>query len=211
MILAIDGPAASGKGTLARRLAARFGLRHLDTGLTYRAVAERLLAGGRALDDEAAAIAAARSLDLAALDRDRLAAHGIGEAASRVAVLPGLRRALVEVQRAFAVEPPGAVLDGRDVGTVICPDADVKLFLTASAEARAARRTAELAGKGTPVAFAEVLDDLRRRDARDAGRDVSPMRPAADAVVLDTTGLDVDAAFAAALAVVEARLAGGAG
>lgn len=205
MIVAIDGPAASGKGTLARRLAAHYGLAHLDTGLTYRAVAARLLATGAPLDDEAAAIAAAAAIDLAALDRERLAAHDVGEAASRVAVMPGLRSALVARQRAFAARPPGAVLDGRDVGTVICPDADVKLYVVASAEVRAARRAAELARAGSPADVAAILDDLRRRDARDAGRAASPMRPADDAVTLDTTGLDADAAFAAAVAIVEAR------
>ena len=205
MIVAIDGPAASGKGTLARRIAARYGLAHLDTGLTYRAVAERLLAEGRPLDDEAAAIAAARGLDLLALDRGRLSGHAVGEAASRVAVMPGLRAALVERQRAFAARPPGAVLDGRDVGTVICPDADVKLYVTASPQARAARRAAELAAAGAAVDRAAILADLERRDARDASRTASPMRPAADAVLLDTTGLDVEAAFAAAVAIVEAR------
>jgi len=205
VIVAIDGPAASGKGTLARRIAARYGLAHLDTGLTYRAVAERLLAEGRPLDDEAAAIAAARGLDLLALDRGRLSGHAVGEAASRVAVMPGLRAALVERQRAFAARPPGAVLDGRDVGTVICPDADVKLYVTASPQARAARRAAELAAAGAAVDRAAILADLERRDARDASRTASPMRPAADAVLLDTTGLDVEAAFAAAVAIVEAR------
>lgn len=209
MIVAIDGPAASGKGTLARRLAARYGLAHLDTGLTYRAVAERLLAEGRPLDDEAAAIAAAEAIDLSALDRARLAAHAVGEAASRVAVMPGLRAALVERQRGFAARPPGAVLDGRDVGTVICPDADVKLYVTASPEARAQRRADELAAGGAAVDRAAILADLERRDARDASRAASPMRPADDAVILDTTGLDVEAAFAAAVAIVEARLAGG--
>jgi cytidylate kinase len=203
MIIAIDGPAASGKGTLARRLAAHYGLRHLDTGLTYRAVAAALLAAGAPLDDEAAAVAAAERLDLGTLDRERLSAHAIGEAASRVAVMPALRAALVRVQRAFAETPPGAVLDGRDVGTVICPDAPVKLFVTASAETRAQRRADELAGRGEAADVAAILADLRRRDARDAERAASPMRPADDAVLLDTTGLDADAAFAAACDIVE--------
>lgn len=203
MIIAIDGPAASGKGTLARRLAAHYGLRHLDTGLTYRAVAAALLAVGASLDDEAAAIAAAERLDLSALDRERLSAHDVGEAASRVAVMPALRAALVRVQRAFAETPPGAVLDGRDVGTVICPDAPVKLFVTASAETRAQRRADELAGRGEAADVAAILADLRRRDARDAERAASPMRPADDAVLLDTTAMDADAAFAAACGIVE--------
>ncbi len=203
MIIAIDGPAASGKGTLARRLAAHYGLRHLDTGLTYRAVAAALLAAGAPLDDEAAAVAAAQRLDLSALDRESLSAHAVGEAASRVAVMPELRAALVRVQRAFAETPPGAVLDGRDVGTVICPDASVKFFVTASAETRAKRRADELAGRGEPADVAAILADLVRRDERDAGRAASPMRPAADAVLLDTTAMTANEAFAAACGIVD--------
>ena len=203
MIVALDGPAASGKGTLARRLAAHFGLRHLDTGLTYRAVADALLAAGAPLEDEAAAVAAARAIDLAALDAERLADHLIGEGASRVAVLPAVREALVARQRAFAHAPPGAVLDGRDIGTVVCPDADVKLFVTAAAEARARRRTDELIGRGVMADYAAVLADLKRRDARDMGRAVAPLRLAADAVELDTTDLTIDAAFDAARRIVE--------
>ena len=144
LIIAIDGPAASGKGTLARRLAAHYGLRHLDTGLTYRAVAAALLEAGSDITDEAAAKAAAAALDLSALDRERLSAHGIGEAASKIAMLPVLRRQLVEKQRVFAADPPGAVLDGRDIGTVVCPDAVAKLYVTASPQVRARRRTAEM-------------------------------------------------------------------
>lgn len=203
MIVAIDGPAASGKGTLARRLAAHYGLRHLDTGLTYRAVAAALLADGAALDDEAAAVAAAERLDLSRLDRVRLADHAVGEAASRVAVMPALRAALVRLQRAFANVPPGAVLDGRDVGTVICPDAPVKLYVTADAATRARRRAAELAGRGEPVDAAAVLADLQRRDARDSERAASPLRPAADAVLLDTSAMTPDEAFAAACGIVD--------
>lgn len=203
MIIAIDGPAASGKGTLGRRLAAHYGLRHLDTGLTYRAVAAALLASGASLDDEAAAVAAAERLDLSALDRETLSAHAVGEAASRVAVMPALRAALVRVQRAFAETLPGAVLDGRDVGTVICPDAPVKLFVTASAETRARRRADELAGRGEPAGLAAILADLVRRDARDAGRAASPMRPADDAVLLDTTAMTADEAFAVACGIID--------
>lgn len=203
MIIAIDGPAASGKGTLARRLAAHYGIRHLDTGLTYRAVAASMLAAGTPLDDEAAAVAAAERLDLSVLDRETLSAHAVGEAASRVAVMPALRAALVRVQRAFAETPPGAVLDGRDVGTVICPDAPVKLFVTASAETRARRRADELAGRGEPADVAAILADLVRRDERDAGRATSPMRPADDAVTLDTTAMTADEAFAAACGIVD--------
>ncbi|HSM39801.1 MAG TPA: (d)CMP kinase, partial [Afifellaceae bacterium] len=157
LIIAIDGPAASGKGTLARRLAAHYGLRHLDTGLTYRAVAAELLSRGQPVDDEAAALDAAKSIDLGSLDRDMLSRHEIGEAASRVAVLPALRRAVVKIQRAFAEEPPGAVLDGRDIGTVICPDADVKIFVTATPEVRAARRAKEYRAAGKAVDEAAVL------------------------------------------------------
>jgi cytidylate kinase len=199
LVIAIDGPAASGKGTLARRLAAHFGLRHLDTGLTYRAVADAMLAEGSALDDEAAALAAAARLDLAALDRDRLSRHEVGEAASRVAVMPGLRRALVEKQRAFARQPPGAVLDGRDIGTVVLPDAPAKLFVTASPETRARRRALEMAERGDDIDVADVLADIRRRDARDMARTDSPLRPAPDARLLDTTDLDIEAAFRAAV------------
>jgi CMP/dCMP kinase len=203
MIVAIDGPAASGKGTLARRLAAHYGLRHLDTGLTYRAVAAALIDKGRPLDDAPAAVAAAAKLDFNALDRIRLADHGIGEAASRIAVLPEVRTALVERQRAFALGPPGAVLDGRDIGTVVLPDATVKLYVTADAATRARRRTAEITAQGNTGDYDEVLADLTRRDARDAGRAVAPLAVAADAHLLDTSGMDIEAAFRAAVDIVE--------
>lgn len=202
-VIAIDGPAASGKGTLARRLAAHFGLRHLDTGLSYRAVAQALATADLPLDDEAAAVAAARRLDFADLDRRRLSAPGIGEAASQVALLTRLRAALVEAQRAFAAEPPGAVLDGRDIGTVVCPDADAKLFITARPEVRAHRRALELQAAGATADEAAVLADLLRRDARDMGRSDSPLRPAPDAYLLDTTELDIETAFRAAVDYVE--------
>jgi cytidylate kinase len=208
MMIAIDGPAASGKGTLARRLAAHYGLRHLDTGLTYRAVAAALVDDGRQLDDIAFAVAAAKGLDLDKLDRDRLTAQGIGEAASRIAVVPQVRAALVERQRAFALPPPGAVLDGRDIGTVVLPDATVKLYVTADAAARARRRTAEIAERGGVAAYAVVLADIIRRDARDSGRSVAPLRIAAGAHLLDTTGMDIEAAFRAAVDIVERARAG---
>lgn len=214
MIVAIDGPAASGKGTLARRLAEHFGLRYLDTGLTYRAVAHELLSHDEPLDDEATAVAAVRRIDFDRIDRDVLSNHAIGEAASRIAVLPQLRTALVEHQRAFADLPPGAVLDGRDIGTVVCPHAVAKLFVTATPEARAARRTAEIAGRGGDTTYDEVLADLKRRDARDSGRTVAPLAAAPDAVLLDTTELDIDAAFRAAVEIVDEALrttSGGAG
>ena len=199
LVIAIDGPAASGKGTLARRLAAHFGLRHLDTGLTYRAVAERMIERGADLDDVAAATAAAESLDFSGLDAAGLSRHDIGEAASRIAVMPPLRRVLVQQQRDFAREIPGAVLDGRDIGTVVLPDAPAKLYVTASPEARARRRVLEMRERGIDMDEAAVLADLKRRDARDSGRTDSPMRPAPEAFLLDTTDLDIEAAFQAAV------------
>ncbi|MFI5011765.1 MAG: (d)CMP kinase [Hyphomicrobiales bacterium] len=206
MIVAIDGPAASGKGTLAKAVASRYRLPHLDSGLLYRAVARHLIATGASLDDEAAAASAARALDLGALDASMLRGPEMGEAASRVAAYPTVRAALVERQRAFARRDGGAVLDGRDIGTVICPDADVKLFVTASAEERARRRWRELVLGGAPLDYDVVLADIRRRDERDSGRSVSPLRPAADAILIDTTRLDPEAALAAALAVVDSKM-----
>jgi CMP/dCMP kinase len=203
LTIAIDGPAASGKGTLARRLAAHYGLRHLDTGLTYRAVAAALLDRGLGLEDEAAAVELAETLDLVDLDRERLAAHGIGEAASRVAVMPQLRRALVARQRAFALFPPGAVLDGRDIGTKVLPDACAKLYVNASPQERARRRAEELRGKGEAVDEEALAADLARRDARDMARADSPLRPAPDAHLLDTTSMTIEAAFRAAVEVVD--------
>ena len=204
MIIAIDGPAASGKGTLGRRLARHYGLNHLDTGLLYRAVAASLLASETPLDDEPAAIAAAEKLDLDRLDPKTFGGHEIGGAASRVAVLPGLRAALIERQRDFARAPPGAVLDGRDIGTVVCPDATVKIFLTADPIVRARRRAAEIGlGPGPSAAFDRILADIRERDARDMGRAVAPLRPAADAHLLDTSEMDIEAAFRAAVDIVD--------
>jgi len=203
MIVAIDGPAASGKGTLGKRLAAHYGLAHLDTGLLYRAVAHALLRAGRPLDDEASATEAARGLDADRLDEEQLRGAAMGEAASRVAAMPQVRAALIDLQRAFARRPEGAVLDGRDIGTVICPDADAKLFVTASAEERARRRHSELAGRGDTISYDEVLADIRARDERDSNRAVAPLRPAEDANLLDTTEMDIDAAFRAAIALVE--------
>ena len=203
LTIAIDGPAASGKGTLSRRLAAELGLAHLDTGLSYRAVAHALVEAGGSLDDEDAAIAAARALDFAAFDRDVLSAHEIGQAASKVAVMPRLRQVLVEAQRAFAhAAPGGAVLDGRDIGTVVLPDAPVKLYVTASDTERARRRWNEMQLRGRDPDFEEILADVRARDARDMGREDSPLRPAPDAHLLDTSAMTIDAAFGAALAIV---------
>ena len=206
MIIAIDGPAASGKGTLGKRLAEHYGLRHLDTGLIYRAVAKALLDAGHPLDDRARAAEAARRLDPATFD-DRLKSHAIGEAASIVSAIPEVRAALVAFQRNFSTEPPGAVLDGRDIGTVICPDADVKIFVTAAPQARARRRFLELSAIGQPVSEADILADILRRDERDTKRPVAPLAPAPDAHLLDTTHLDIDAAFRAAVALVEAARA----
>ncbi len=204
LVIAIDGPAASGKGTLARRLAAHYGLRHLDTGLTYRAVAAELIKRGLSLDSEADALDRARSLDLTALDRELLSTHEIGEAASKVAVMPDVRKIVVEVQRAFTTDEPGAVLDGRDIGTVVCPDADVKLYVSASPSERARRRTEEIRARGGKADYDEVLDDLKRRDERDLNRSESPLRVADGAHTLDTTELGIDAAFDAARRIIDA-------
>jgi cytidylate kinase len=205
MIIAIDGPAASGKGTLARRLAARLRLPHLDTGLLYRATAVSLLEAGKKTDDVAAAVEAARTLTLADFDEGRLRSRELGEAASLVAAIPAVRAALLDVQRRFAARPEGAVLDGRDIGTVVCPHADVKIFVTADAETRACRRALELTERGNSVDYWAILDDIRRRDARDSGRDAAPLKAAVDATILDTTDLDIEAAVAAALTIVAAK------
>jgi CMP/dCMP kinase len=206
LTIAIDGPAASGKGTLARRLADYFHLPHLDTGLTYRAVAHMLLEMGWPLDNAAHATEAARLVDLGKLDKHALSAHAVGDAASRVAVIPEVRRVLVEKQRVFAAQPSGAVLDGRDIGTVVCPDADVKLYVTASAEVRARRRIRDIEARGGTADFAEILADIERRDARDIGREDSPLRPAADAHLLDTSEMSIETAFLTAKAFIEEAL-----
>jgi cytidylate kinase len=205
MIIAIDGPAASGKGTLARRLAERYGLPHLDTGLLYRAVAASLIAADRNLNDVEAANAAARGLGLTEFDEERLRGREMGEAASIVAAMPQVRAALIEAQRRFARRPGGAVLDGRDIGTVICPEAEVKIFVTASPEARAQRRALEIAARGEKANYATILADIARRDARDSQRADAPLRAAPDAVRLDTTAMSVEAAFTESLRIVEAR------
>jgi cytidylate kinase len=208
VIIAIDGPAASGKGTLGKLLAGHYRLRHLDTGLLYRAVAKALLDAGAPLDDPQRAAAAARALEPAQFDDTALKRHAIGEAASVVSAIPEVRSALLDFQREFGAAFPGAVLDGRDIGTVIFPDAEVKIFVTASPEVRASRRAAELAGTGSKVSEADVLADIRRRDERDTQRAVSPLRPALDAHLLDTTHLDIDGAFRAAIEIVDAVRAG---
>jgi cytidylate kinase len=203
MIIAIDGPAASGKGTLGKRLAAHYGLRHLDTGLLYRAVAKAVLDAGDRPDDAERAAAAARSLDPTTFDEAALKSQRVGEAASLVSAIDAVRSALREFQKRFAATPPGAVLDGRDIGTVICPDADVKIFVTATPEVRARRRALEFRRAGLVVNETDILADILRRDARDTGRAISPLRQAADAQLLDTTSLDVEAVLAAAVAIVE--------
>lgn len=207
MIIAIDGPAASGKGTVSKRLAAHYGLRHLDTGLLYRAVAKTVLDSGKKPDDADAAIAAAKALDPANFDEATLKSAAVGEAASYVSAIPEVRAALVAYQRDFAATAPGAVLDGRDIGTVICPDADVKIFVTATPEVRAHRRAKEYRAAGKDGDEAVVLADIRKRDERDSSRSASPLKQADDAVLLDTTDLNVEQAVAAAIAIVEAKKA----
>ena len=208
MIIAIDGPAASGKGTLAKRLAAHYRLRHLDSGLIYRAVAQAMLEAAQRLDDVAAAVAAARTLDPARFDEPALKRHAVGEAASLISAIPEVRAALLAFQREFGRAPPGAVIDGRDIGTVVFPDAQAKIFVTATPEARARRRAAEFASAGERILYADVLADIRRRDARDRERATAPLKRAADAHLLDTTHLDIEAAFWAAVDIVEAVRAG---
>ncbi len=205
MIIAIDGPAASGKGTLGKRLAAHYGLRHLDTGLLYRAVAKAVRDAGHSATDVTRATAAAHALDPARFDEVALKGHAIGEAASVVSAFPEVRAALLALQRNFAGRPPGAVLDGRDIGTVICPHAEVKIFVTAMPQARARRRALEFSMRGESVNEAEVLADILRRDERDTSRAVAPLKPAPDAHVLDTTEMNADAVFQAALRLIEQR------
>ncbi len=191
--IAIDGPAASGKGTIARALAAHFGFAHLDTGLLYRAVGRQMLEG-------TAPIEAAQALDVLSLDGADLRGPDVAQAASRVAALPEVRAALIDVQRAFASRSGGAVLDGRDIGTVICPDANSKLFVIASPEVRADRRFRELSSSGHETSFDEVLADVLARDARDMNRSDAPLKPAEDAVTLDTSKMAIEQAVAEAIA-----------
>ena len=209
MIIAIDGPAAAGKGTLGRRLAAHYGLAYLDSGLLYRAVGLRLLAAGGDPRDEGAAMAAARAIKRKELDDPRLRDEEVARAASTVAAIPRVRAALVPFQRRFAARPPGgargAVIDGRDIGTVVCPEATIKLFLSARAAVRAKRRLGELRQRGQRRIYARVLAEMRERDARDSGRAIAPLAVAEDAYVLDTTRLDADGVFSAAVALIEAR------
>lgn len=216
LTIAVDGPSAAGKGTLARGLADHFGLAFLDTGLLYRAVAARLLAAGRHPGDVQAAEAAAQALQFDELDAPGLRDDAVAQWASKVAALPPVREALLGLQRRFAAAPPpgpdgrvrGAVLDGRDIGTVVCPDAQVKLFVTASLEARAQRRHRELLARNGKSIYARVLQDMKERDERDATRNVAPLTPAPDALVLDTTALNAEAALAAAVNFVGRRWRG---
>jgi CMP/dCMP kinase len=208
MIIAVDGPTASGKGTIAKALAAHFGLPHLDTGLLYRAVGRQVFLDGGDPDDAGDALAATTFPDGLLLDR-KLRSEDAGGLASRVSVHASVRQALYERQRAFATQPGGAVLDGRDIGTVIAPDADVKLFVTASVAARALRRWKEMQARGEPHTLAEIEADLRRRDERDRTRAEAPLRAAEDAVVLDTSELGPEEAIAAAIAAVEEKIAAG--
>ncbi len=207
MIIAVDGPTASGKGTIAAGVAGRFGLKRLDTGALYRAVGLAVLDSGGDPGDEAAAVAAAHALNLAAIDEHRIRSSAAGLAASKVAALPAVRAVLREAQRAFAADPAGAVLDGRDIGTVICPDAAVKLFVTASLPARTERRLKELRARGEQISFAQLQAQIAERDERDLNRADSPLRQAPDALLLDTTDLSIEASVEAACRIVDAALA----
>ena len=208
MIIAIDGPAASGKGTLARRLAQHYGYRHLDTGVIYRAVAHALLQRGADLQDERLAVKAAMELDPEALGNPALKSHDVGSAASVVSAIPAVREVLLDFQRQFAASPPGAVLDGRDIGTVICPNADVKIFVVADPRVRAHRRALEAKGRGEEADDAKILEDIIQRDERDKNRASAPLKQAVDAYLLDNTNLDIEAGVRAAIDIVEAVRAG---
>ncbi len=209
MIIAIDGPAAAGKGTLARRLADRFGLALLDTGLLYRAVGAKVTGLGLDPSDTDVAVAAARDLAPGDLGDEALRGDGAAEAASKVAAIPRVREVLLDFQRKFARNPPdgapGAVIDGRDIGTVVCPDAEIKFFITADVEIRAERRLKELQERGLEAIYGRVLQDMKGRDARDRGRDVAPLEAADDAHRIDTGDLDADGVFAAALGFIETQ------
>jgi len=206
-IIAIDGPAASGKGTLARKLSDHYHLPHLDTGLTYRFVAQAMLTHKLPLNDESAAIHLAKNLDFADINAAALSADTIGAAASQISVMPELRKILVEKQRHFAMRGKGAVLDGRDIGTVVCPQAQVKLYIVANVTARAERRFKELQARGIKTDYETILQSLKERDARDSNRAASPLKPAADAHLLDTTKLSIEDAFHAACALTDKALA----
>jgi cytidylate kinase len=206
MIIAVDGPAASGKGTLARRLAAEMRLAYLDTGKIYRAVGYRVLTEGGDPADPEAALAAARTLDEAELENPALTGDDAADAASKVAAIKDVRETLLAFQQKFAAKPEGAVLDGRDIGTVVCPNADVKLFVTADVEVRAERRHKELLDRGEPSIYARVLQALADRDARDRGRSAAPMMAASDAVIIDTTTMNAEEAFNTVLSIIRSRI-----
>lgn len=206
MIIAIDGPAASGKGTLAKRIALRYGLPHLDTGMLYRGVARDMIRSGNRLDDAAAAERTARALDPTTLQDPGLRDRHMGEAASVIAQIPEVRAALLETQKAFAAQRPGAVVEGRDIGTVIFPEAEVKLYITADLRERARRRHLELIGHGEAVTEDAVFADLEKRDLRDQSRAAAPLRMADDAHLLDTTKLDIETAFFAAVRLIDAAI-----
>lgn len=206
MIIAVDGPAASGKGTVSRKIADLYGFSYLDTGLLYRAVARDVAAAGASLEAESDALKAAQSLDFSSLDDDSLRITGVGEAASIVARYPSVRATLLDLQLQFSRKPPGAVLDGRDIGTVVCPNADAKLYVTADPEIRAERRFLELSNRGESVTREGVLEMILQRDARDTERADSPMRPAADAMLLDTTKLDIMQSFDAAVELIKRKI-----
>ena len=207
MIIAMDGTVASGKGTLARRLAGFYGLQHLDTGVLYRAVGMAALRTGTSFADEPALGDIAASLDLSEFDESDLRSAEAGQAASKVAVLPQVRAALLDFQRAFARQKGGAILDGRDIGTVVCPEANVKFWVDADIRVRAERRWKELVGRGDTLTFDDVLADLKARDDRDRNRSVAPMTQAADAHLLDTTELSIDAAVEKARSIIDAATA----
>ncbi len=209
MIIAVDGPTASGKGTVAKFLAEHYGLKRLDTGSLYRAVGLAVLDAGGDPSSATAAVKAAEALDLDAIDESRIRSSAAGLAASKVAVIPEVRAVLRRAQQVFAADPAGAVLDGRDIGTVICPNADVKLFVTASLEARTHRRLAELRGRGEQISFEELQAQIAERDDRDINRKDSPLRQAEGAYLLDTTDLSIEAAAEAAYAIVDAAIAKG--
>jgi cytidylate kinase len=208
MIIAIDGPAASGKGTLGKRLARHYGYRHLDTGVIYRAVAKAMLDAGADLRDEMLAVSAAMELDPGNFGDPALRAQAVADAASVVSAIPQVRTVLLNFQRRFAEDPPGAVLDGRDIGTVICPNADVKIFVVADPVVRARRRTLEAKARGEVADEAAILEDILRRDARDQNRAIAPLTPAADAYLLDNSNLDIEGGVRAAIDIVEAVRAG---
>ena len=206
IVIAVDGPAASGKGTLAKEIAERLGLRYLDTGAIYRAVGYKVLSRHIAFDDEEKIIAIAQNLDVDDIDYDTLYQEGVGMAASVVSAIPGVRKALLEVQQQVANSPEGAVLDGRDIGTVICPNADFKFFITAEVTARAQRRYKQLQNKGISIIYDEVLKDLKKRDDRDSKRAVAPLMPAKDAIHIDTTGMGAQEVLDKVLKIIQDRL-----